>query len=283
MHRKALGKGLEALIPSGVTSTMEPAKAGVAEIAIADVEPNPHQPRTRFEESSLRELADSIQATGVLQPIIVRRSSGGYQLVAGERRLRAAQLAGSENIPAIVKDVDDREMLELALVENVQREDLNAIEEAKGYQSLVSHLGLTHDQVATRVGKHRTVITNAVRLLGLPVEVQDMVSRGTLTAGHARAILGLESAGDQLATARYVHSKGFSVRRTEALITRKLRRKHTRQRATRSGAVTEIETKLQQRFATRVVIRQGRKGGRVEFEYYSHEDLERLLEAWAVL
>jgi ParB family chromosome partitioning protein len=143
---------------------------------------------------------------------------------------------------------------------------------------------MTHDQVATRVGKHRTVITNAVRLLGLPVEVQDMVSRGTLSAGHARAILGLESSGEQLATARYVHSKGFSVRRTEALITRKLRRKHTRPRATaRATAVAEIESKLQQRFATRVVIRQGRKGGRVEFEYYSHEDLERLLEAWAVL
>ena len=283
MHRKALGKGLEALIPSGVTSTMEPAKAGVAEIAIAEVEPNPHQPRTRFEESGLLELATSIRATGVLQPILVRRSSGGYQVVAGERRLRAAQLAGSQTIPAIVKDVDDREMLELALVENVQREDLNAIEEAKGYQSLVSSLGMTHDQVATRVGKHRTVITNAVRLLGLPVEVQDMVSRGTLSAGHARAILGLESSGEQLATARYVHSKGFSVRRTEALITRKLRRKHARPRTARSSAVAELESKLQQRFSTRVVIRQGRKGGKVEFEYYSHEDLERLLEAWAVL
>jgi ParB family chromosome partitioning protein len=284
MHRKALGKGLEALIPSGATDTLEAPKTGVMEIPIDDVGPNPHQPRTRFEESGLRELADSIQASGVLQPVIVRRADdGGYQLVAGERRLRAAQLAGIPNIPAILKEVDDREMLELALIENVQREDLNAIDEAKGYQSLVTRIGMTHDQVASRVGKHRTVITNAVRLLGLPVEVQDMVSRGTLTAGHARAILGLESSGEQLATARYVHSKAFSVRRTEALVARKLRRKHARPRSARSTVLAELESKLQQRFATRVIIRPGRKGGRVEFEYYGHDDLERLLEAWAVV
>ena len=174
-------------------------------------------------------------------------------------------------------------MLELALVENVQREDLNAIDEAKGYQALASTLGMTHDQISQRVGKHRTAITNAMRLLGLPVEVQDMVSRGTLTSGHARALLGLETQGEQLATARYVQAKGFSVRRTEALINRKLRRKHSRPKATRSADVVELESRLQQRFATRVTIKPGRKSGTVEFEYYGREDLERLLEAWAVL
>lgn len=284
MHRKALGKGLGALIPTGGTDTIEAPKAGVRELAVEDIGANPHQPRTRFDETTLRELADSILASGVLQPVIVRRvEDGNYQLIAGERRLRAAQLAGFENIPAIVKEVDDREMLEMALVENVQREDLNSIDEAKGYQALASKLGMTHDQISQRVGKHRTAVTNAMRLLGLPVEVQDMVSRGTLSAGHARALLALESSGEQLVTARYVHSKGFSVRRTEALINRKLRKKHTRQRPTRSADVAEVENKLQQKFATKVTVKQGRKGGSVQFEYYSHEDLERLLEAWAVL
>jgi len=284
MHRKALGKGLEALIPSSGTTTMEGPRTGVREIAIDQVEPNPFQPRTRFDESALRELADSILATGVLQPILVRRrnETDGYQLVAGERRLRAAQLAGVDHIPAVFKEVDDREMLELALVENVQREDLNPIDEAKGYHSLATKLTMTHEQISQRVGKHRSVVTNALRLLALPPEILEMVSRGTLSAGHARALLSLDSSGEQLATARYIHSKGFSVRRTEALINRKLRRKHSRPRA-RSADLAEVENKLQQRFSTKVTIRAGRKGGKVEFEYYGREDLERLLEAWAVL
>jgi ParB family chromosome partitioning protein len=286
MHRKALGKGLEALIPSAgaTTATIEAPPPGTSEIPIERIGPNPHQPRSRFTEESLQELADSIRETGVLQPVLVRRSEDGtYQLVAGERRLRAAQMAGIDAIPAIVRDVDDREMLELALIENIQREDLNPVDEAKGYHALATRLGLTHDDISQRIGKHRTAVTNSLRLLGLPPEVLDMVSRGTLSAGHARPLLGLESAGEQLTTARYVQSKGLSVRRTEALVNRKLRRKHARTRATRAVDVAEWENKLQQRFATRVVIRQGRKGGRVEFEYYSREDLERLLEAWAVM
>ena len=283
MHRKALGKGLEALIPGSATGTMEAPRAGVREIPIDEIATNPFQPRTRFDDQGIRDLADSIKATGVIQPVIVRRSpDGSYQLVAGERRLRASSLAGLASVPAIFREADDREMLELALVENVQREDLNPIDEAKGYQAILAKVGLTHDEISQRVGKHRTAITNALRLLGLPVEVQEMVSRGTLTAGHARALLSLESSGDQLATARYVIAKGFSVRRTEALINRKLRRLHTKPRA-RSADIADLESKLQQRFATRVTIRAGRKGGRVEFEYYGREDLERLLEAWSVL
>ena len=283
MHRKALGKGLEALIPGAGTDTMEAPRAGVREIPIEEIATNPFQPRTRFDDQGIKDLADSIKTTGVIQPVIVRRDpSGGYQLVAGERRLRASSLAGLASVPAIIRDADDQEMLELALIENVQREDLNSIDEAKGYQAILTRVGLTHDEIAQRVGKHRSAITNALRLLGLPVEVQEMVSRGTLTAGHARALLSLESSGDQLAAARYVIGKGFSVRRTEALINRKLRRLHTKPRA-RSADVVDLESKLQQRFATRVMIRAGRKGGRVEFEYYSREDLERLLEAWSVL
>ena len=282
MHRKALGRGLEALIP--VPATMdELGPSGVQEISIAEVGPNPFQPRTRFDEQALLELTDSIKATGVLQPVLVRRQSGGgYQLVAGERRLKAAGLAGLESIPAVVRDVNDREMMELALVENLQREDLSPIDEAKAYQALVSRIGLTHDQISERVGKQRSSVTNALRLLGLPVEVQDMVSRGTITAGHGRALLSLETPGDQLVTARYVSAKGLSVRRTEALVMRKLRRRHSRPRSPRAGGLAEWESKLQQKYATRVQIHAGRKGGKIEFEYYSQEDLERLFEAWGV-
>jgi ParB family chromosome partitioning protein len=288
MTRKALGRGLEALIPGGVATmdgapaAAEPA-AGVQEIAVADIGPNPHQPRVRFDEEALGELAASIRATGVLQPVLVRRQGSDYQLVAGERRLRAAQMAGLERIPAVVRDVTDAEMMELALIENVQREDLNPIEEAKAYYSLSDRLGLTHDQISERVGKQRSSITNALRLLGLPPEVQDMVSRGTLSAGHARALLALEVAGDQLAAARYVSTKGFSVRRTEAFIRRRMRREHTRPRVAKLDGLAEWQTRLQQRFSTRVTIVPGRKGGKVEFEYYGQEDLERLLEAWGMM
>jgi ParB family transcriptional regulator, chromosome partitioning protein len=284
MHRKALGRGLEALIPAVATAdSPEGGATGVRPLPIADIAPNPFQPRTRFDPESLAELAASIKATGVLQPILVRRTADSYQLVAGERRLRAAEASGLQSIPAIIRSVDDREMMELALIENIQREDLNPIDEAKAYKTLLSNAGLTHDQLSERVGKQRSSITNSMRLLGLPAEVQDMVSRGTMTAGHARALLSLESAGDQLATARYVQSKGFSVRRTEALINRKLRRQHSRPRATKLNGLSEWETRLQQRFATRVTITAGRKGGKVECEYYGEPDLERLLEAWGVI
>ena len=299
MARTALGKGLEALIPSSVataavsgqaavnaTATAEAPAAGdgVHRLPIEEIGPNPFQPRTRFDEASLQELASSIQATGVLQPVMVRRRNDTFELVVGERRLRAAKLAGLDTIPAVIRELGDTEMMELALIENVQREDLNPIDEAKAYQALVTKVGLTHDQVSERVGKQRSSVSNSLRLLSLPPEVQDMVSRGTLTAGHGRALLALESGGEQLATARYVHSKAFSVRRTEALINRKLRRATTRPRANRIQPIlAEWENKLQQKFATRVSVSSGRKGGKVEFEYYSQDDLERLLEAWGVL
>ena len=285
MHRKVLGRGLEALIPTsaGNTATME-RPSGVREIPVADIGPNPFQPRKRFDDQAIQELAASIKASGVLQPVLVRRDGDqGYQLVAGERRLRASILAGLDRIPALERTVDDREMMEVALIENIQREDLNPIEEARAYQLLAEKAKLTHDQISDRVGKQRVSITNALRLLTLPPEVQDMVSRGTFTAGHARALLGLESGGDQLAAARYVSTKGFSVRRTEAYVRRRLRRQHSRPATARQTGLAELEAKLQQRFGTHVAIKPGRKGGKVEFEYYGQEDLERLLEAWSVL
>ena len=282
MHRKALGRGLEALIP-GASETQGDRGAGAQLLAVEDIGPNPFQPRTRFDDNALQELSASIKASGVLQPVLVRRLADGYQLVAGERRLRAAQLAGLEKIPAVLRQVDDRQMMELALIENVQREDLSPIDEAKAYKALVTTVGLTHEQLSERIGKQRSSISNALRLLTLPAEVQDMVSRGTLSAGHARALLGLASSGDQLAAARYVVSKGFSVRRTEAFVNKKARRVHKRQRQSVMGEFTEWENKLQQRFSTKVRITTGPKGGAVEFEYYGNDDLERLLEAWGVL
>jgi ParB family chromosome partitioning protein len=297
MQRKALGRGLEALIPgagSAVATSMaadsitsvgeRPSASGPAMLPIEEIGPNPHQPRSRFDDETLGELAASIKATGVLQPLLVRRDpTGGYQLIAGERRLRAATLAGLARVPAVVRDVADHEMVELALIENIQRENLNPIDEAKAYRTLTMDLKLTHEQVSERVGKGRVSITNSLRLLGLPVEVQDMVSRGTLSSGHARALLGLESGGDQLAAARYVYSKGFSVRRTETYVRRRLRKHHSRPRTEKLDGLGEWEIKLQQRFGTHVSIAPGRKGGKVTFEYYSQEDLERLLEAWSVL
>jgi ParB family chromosome partitioning protein len=287
MTRKVLGRGLDALISSdsaAVATEGRPPQAGTLELAVDVISPNPFQPRTRFDEAGLKELADSIRSAGVLQPLLVRRASpGNYQLVAGERRLRAAQLAGLVNVPVIIRGFDDRAMMELALIENIQREDLNPIDEAKAYQALVEKVGLTHDQLSERVGKQRATITNSLRLLGLPAEVMDMVSRGTLSGGHARALLGLENRGDQLAAARYVAAKGFSVRRTESYVRRKQRAGHARPRTSKTGGLTEWENKLQQRFSTQVAISHGRKGGKVVFEYYSQEDLERLLEAWGVL
>jgi len=285
VQRKVLGRGLDALISSGsATATAEPTASGAQELPVAEIGPNPHQPRIKFDDEAIRELAASIKASGVLQPVIVRRDPrGGYQLVAGERRLRAASFAGLERIPALVRDVPDGQMLEFALVENIQRENLNPIEEAKAYAALVESAGLTHDQISERVGKQRVSVTNSMRLLGLPPEVQDMVSRGTLSAGHARALLGLGAAGEVLGAARYVSSKGFSVRRTEAFVQRRLRRAHSRPAKARLANLEEWETKLQQRFSTRVAITTARKGGKVEFEFYGQEDLERLLEAWGVL
>jgi ParB family chromosome partitioning protein len=287
MTRKVLGRGLDALI-SGDTAAVAteglPAQAGTTELSIEAISPNPFQPRKRFDDKTLGELADSIKASGVLQPLLVRRTAPGeYQLVAGERRLRAAQIVGLKRLPVVVKDVDDRAMMELALVENIQREALDPIEEARAYQTLVEKVGLTHEKLSERVGKQRVTITNSLRLLSLPPEVMDMVSRGTLTAGHARALLALENRGDLLAAARYVSTKGFSVRRTESFVRRKQRTGAARPHSPRLAGLPEWETKLQQRFSTQVAIHAGRKGGKVEFQFYNQTDLERLLEAWGVL
>lgn len=316
MTRKALGRGLGALIPGApgpggeeaavVTAAPESAPSSAAGVALGDrvreiplnqIAPNPKQPRMEFTEDSLAELADSIRAQGVLQPILVRTAGSSFQVIAGERRFRASQKLGLPTIPAIVRAIEDDELLEIALIENLQREDLNSIEEALGYQRLIEELRYTHERLSERVGKNRTSITNALRLLNLPSAVQSMVSRGTLSAGHARALLPLPSDAEIEACARYVADMGLNVRKTEALVARKLRRKGSTRKTRGTGAgsqgavdavssaYAEWTSELRRHLATQVRIVPDSVGerGMIEIEYYNETDLERLLELLGVL
>lgn len=267
--KRGLGKGLAALLPGG--------EAQVQELRVEEVRPAPGQPRQRIPEDSLVELAQSIRAHGVLQPILVRPVSGGYELVAGERRWRAARLAGLETIPALVKDLSEAERLEMALVENLQREDLNPLEEAAGYRQLMERFGYTQEQVAERVGKSRSHIANTLRLLGLASRIQEMVRSGLLSAGHARALLGLRDEKLQVAVAESLVRRGASVREAEELVRRRTRARETRHKSEGSWG-EEWENRLRLRLGTKVSIRGDERRGRIEIEYYTREDLERLLE-----
>jgi ParB family chromosome partitioning protein len=278
MNRKALGKGLEALIPEAPTESVG---GLVVELPVDEITRNEEQPRTRFDEVSISELASSIKTYGVVQPVVVRQlTTGGYQLVAGERRLRAARRAGLPVVPAIVRDVDETGALELALVENLQREDLNPIDEARGYESLMELSGTTQSDVAGRVGRDRSTVANSLRLLDLPVEVQDMLSDGRLTAGHGRALLALGTADEMRTGAARAVSKGLSVRELEALGRgKKKRKKVARKTRTEDPILREWEERLQRSLGTQVRIEQIGHEGSIRIEYYSDEDLERILEA----
>ena len=217
MKRKALGRGLDALLPSSTSSS------SLVQLDIELIRPNPLQPRIVFDPEKLEELATSLKSKGILQPIVVRPAEGGYQIIAGERRWRASQRAGIQSIPAIIHDVSDREMVELALVENLQRDDLNPIEEAQAYQMMNSQFGLTQEQIADRVGRSRVAVANTLRLLQLPQLIQSMVVNDQLSMGHARALLPLPES-DQLRLARAIADKGLSVRQTEARVRKLLTR-----------------------------------------------------------
>ncbi len=277
--RTRLGKGLSALLGEVAVEPAAPADAGVREVSVSRCTPNPHQPRERFDVEAERDLASSVRERGVLQPILVTPDGeGGYRIVAGERRWRAARTVGLETIPAIVKKLGPREMVELALVENLQREDLNGIEEARGYRELVEDFGLTQAEVAEKVGKDRSTVTNALRLLELPQPVQEMVESGDLTMGHARALLGLSNAAEQVRLAREVPARGLSVRQVEAAV-RRLRTGGGRRpaRPASSPQVRFFEQELQRALGTRVRIVEAKKGaGRIEVAYHSAEEFERL-------
>ncbi len=277
MNRKALGKGLGALIPDAGD---EIPSGVVQELPLSEIERNLEQPRTRFDEKTLEELAQSMRVHGVLQPVVLRRlPQGGYRLIVGERRFRAALLAGLTAIPAIVREVDEREALELALVENLQREDLNPIDEAHGYEALLEVSDVGQAEIAERVGKDRSTVANALRLLALPPDVQEMLSDGRLSAGHGRALLSLPTAEARRSLAKRAADRGLSVREVEAAARGTTKRKKAqRPRRSTDPVVRDWEERLQRALGTHVRIDSMGDEGAIRIEYYSREDLERILE-----
>lgn len=287
MKRKALGKGLHSLIPrapeipNNRPGEAGPRQAGYVQLDIDRIEPHRSQPRTRFEQESLEELALSIKRQGVLQPVLVRPTATGYQLVAGERRWRAAQLAGLLKIPAVIRDVEDDQVLEVALVENLQREDLNPMEAASAFHTLIEDLGLTQQAVAERVGKQRTTVANMLRLLHLPSAVQEKIRSGLLSLGHAKAVAGLESPGAQITLAERVIRDGLSVRQTEAIVAQASRSAPAFQApktARPDPNVAAAESELQRALKTKVRIVQKKRGGRIELHFFNNEELERVYQ-----
>jgi ParB family chromosome partitioning protein len=277
MSKQALGKGLGALIPQGPDA----GQRGVHEIELSRIIPDGRQPRKTFHDESLAELANSIKASGVIQPIIVRKADGGgYGLIAGERRYRASLMAGLKRIPAIVKDVSPAEALELALVENIQREDLNPIETADAYGRLVKEFDMTQEAVADRVGKERSTVANFLRLLTLPVDIKKDLALGSLSMGHAKAILSVEPAARQLALRREILSRGLSVREAESCARRMKAPGHivTVKKKEPSPQIVMLEDELKRSLGTKVHIKAKGKGGAIEIEYYSADEFERLLD-----
>ena len=287
--KKALGRGLGALIgPSSESLATQPPPAPATPDTLEDgsrllelnpkaIKPNPHQPRKSFDEAGLAELADSIRRDGVQEPVVVRERNGAYELVSGERRVRASVLAERQLIPAVCRSVSDEDMLRLGIIENIQREDLNAIELAQAYEELTVTFSWTQDELAQQVGKKRVTVTNTLRLLGLPEDVQQHVLSGDLTAGHARALLALESPHEQRKGCRAVIEQGLSVRQTEKL-SAKTPAKKAPPATVRDPHVEQVEEELRSRFGTRVHLRTGDNNrGKIEIEFYNLDDLERIL------
>ncbi len=279
MNKKGLGRGLQALLPGN--PAVEDEKERIIEIPVKNIRVSKNQPRVSFDEEKLNELALSIKEHGVVQPIIVRTSADGkYEIVAGERRWRACKKIGIEKIPAVIKKLSEKETSEISLIENIQREDLNPIEEAMAYRTLMNDYKITQEELARRVGKSRPFIANAVRLLSLPDQIKSMIARDRITAGHARALLGLTKAKEQEEVARKVLLKGLSVRQTEKEVKdiisgeTRIKRKIKKQ----DPVIKELEDRLKKKFSTKVHIKHGKKSGKIEIEYYGDDELQRLLE-----
>jgi ParB family chromosome partitioning protein len=277
MEKKALGKGLQALLPEKkfVTAGMGPE---VLEIPLEKIIPNRSQPRTIFGEAELQELAQSLKDTGLLQPIVVRRiGDGSYELVAGERRWRAAKLAGLTSVPALVRVSNDEKSLVLALVENIQRQGLNPMEEARAYSRLVAEFGLTQDQVGGAIGKDRSSVANIIRLVSLPNEIQKLIENQQLTLGHAKVLAGMSGVEDQLTVARKIVSEQLSVRQTELMVDglRKKEKKQTLGKPSRKQ-VFPVEEQLRKKLETKVKVAKGPRGGQIVIQFFSEEDLSRI-------
>ena len=274
----ALGRGLGALIPELETEREKQKDYFYCDIDL--IRPNRFQPRTGFSDDDLQELSESIKNQGILQPLLVRQDESGYELIAGERRLRAAKQAGLAQVPVVIKRVSNEKMLEMSIVENIQREDLNPIEEAEAYHQLITRLNLTQDQASARVGKSRSAVANYLRLRQLPEQIKTSITEGVLSMGHARALLGAESSTQQLAAWRAVISKGLSVRETEALVKRL---KEGEKKPKASGDHSEkiylsgLAEDLSRHFGTKVMIRKQGQRGKVEIEFYNNDDLDRLI------
>jgi len=278
--RMALGKGLGALLPEfGQTESKALLYRGIEEII-----PNPSQPRKHFDESKLQELAESIREKGILEPLLVRRTDQGYELIVGERRWRAAQKAGLKEVPIVVKEVEGREALEISLIENLQREDLNPIEEAEAFKHLIDEFGISQEDLSKRIGKDRTTITNTLRLLKLPLEVRNQLLQNRITPGHARAILSLESKEKQKELCAVIIKKGLSVRGAESLAKRwsaKLQKtvSSIKRKGDLESQLHSLQDSLRKSLGTKVHITPKGSGGKIEIEFFSHEDLERIVEA----
>jgi len=271
LKKATLGRGLDALIPK------ETASAGFILAAIHEVRPNLRQPRKEFGDDAIAELSQSIKEKGVLQPLIVRRAGTGYEIIAGERRWRAAQKAGVTKVPIIIKEASDGEALELALIENLQRQDLNPIEEASGYHHLIENFGLTHEEVAARIGKDRSTITNQLRLLRLPEEAQKALVEGEITAGHARAILSLGSEAEMKSALGAIRKQKLSVRNTESLVKKMSGGgKKEEKEPDDDPYVRSLADELKRAMSTQVRIVYNNGRGRIEIDYYSTDELERL-------
>ncbi len=277
---KALGRGLSAMIPNFET---EEARENLNEIPLLQISLNPLQPRKMFNERVMEELVSSIREKGVIQPVTVRKKGEEYELIAGERRVRAARIAGLETIPAYVLEVaSDEEMMELALIENIQREDLNPVDEAMAYALLIEKYGISQEAIATKVGKNRSTITNSIRLLKLPEEILNGLRDRKISTGHARSLLGLEDQRQQVNLYHKIINEGLSVRAVEVWVRKISERAHSprkeKEARPKNPYYRKVESLLQQTLGTRVKIRPSARGGKLEIEYYSPEDLERLME-----
>lgn len=289
-QKKGLGRGLDALIPGGksasppAASGFSSAAGGAQQVPVESIKPNPHQPRIKFVDEELNELAASIKEHGVIQPLIVMpdKKDGMYILIAGERRWQASQRAGLKTVPVITRQANNQELLELALIENVQRSDLNSMEEAEAYRQLVEDFGLSHESVAKRVGKSRVAVTNTLRLLGLADTVKQALVDGKITEGHARALLMLSTQKAQASALQTVMNLNLSVRQTEDLV-RKLagQKPILAKKPVRNADVTDLERRLQKSLGTKVALKHGKNGGTLTIYYYSNEELDGLLEKLA--
>lgn len=276
MAKQRLGKGLTALIPD----MPDVGQQGVQEISISEIAPNRDQPRQNFGREKLEQLAQSIIQHGIVQPVVLRELDRGYEIVAGERRWRAARIAGLKAIPAVIKELDDKQVMEMALIENLQREDLNPMEEAEAYKKLIDEYRLTQEEVSSVVGKSRSAIANILRLLSLPEDIQQMVRKELLSAGHARTVISLTDKDQQEVVHRIIKDN-LSVRETEKLvdsIIKKESNKRTKTKKEKEAWIVEVENSIGELLGTRVQISRGRKKGKIEIEYYSTEGLERILE-----